>query len=116
MNGNETIELNGALGIGENAATIAVDVAVRNVDLVELDKLLLQNRGLRGTLNGDAKITGTLKAPVVDGHPAVTGGGFQGFSYQSLDVKANYAPAIRHAPIAAASCWTRSWCRVPASS
>ena len=91
MNGNETIELNGALGIGENAATNAVDVAVRNVDLVELDRLLLQNRGLRGTLNGDAKITGTLKAPVVDGHLAVTGGGFQGFSYQSLDVKANYA-------------------------
>src|SRR5205085_5433639 len=58
--------------------------------LAQLEKLALQNRGLSGTLNANAKMTGTAKTPAVEGHVEVVNGGFQNFKYQSLTADANY--------------------------
>ena len=55
-----------------------------HVDLAQLDKLSLQNRGLSGRLNADATITGNAKAPTVEGRVAIDGGAFKDFTYQSL--------------------------------
>ena len=69
MNGAQTIELNGALGIGENRR----DECGRRRRPQRRPRRSSTGCCCRiadcaGTLNGDAKITGTLKAPVVDGH------------------------------------------------
>jgi translocation and assembly module TamB len=61
------------------------------VDLAQLEKLALQNRGFSGTLNADATIAGTAKDPDVRGHLAVTDGGFQQFKYQSLTADGSFA-------------------------
>ena len=45
-----------------------VTVHAKNVDIAQLEKLTLQNRGFTGRLNADAKISGNAKAPDVTGH------------------------------------------------
>jgi autotransporter translocation and assembly factor TamB len=90
VSGNQSFEVAGTFPLGENTTPGTIDVNAKSVDLAQLDKLLLQNRGLSGTLNANAKITGTAKAPAVDGHVEVSSGGFQNFKYQSLTTDANY--------------------------
>jgi autotransporter translocation and assembly factor TamB len=90
VSGNQSLDVSGAFPLGENTTPGAISVTVRSVDLSQLEKLLLQNRGISGTLNASAKITGTAKAPAVEGHVEVASGGFQNFKYQSLTADANY--------------------------
>ena len=91
VNGNQALEVSGAFSLGENTAPGGIDVRAQHVDLAQLEKLLLQNRGMTGTLHANAHITGTAKAPAVDGHVEVANGGFQKFKYESLIADANYA-------------------------
>ena len=94
VNGTQSLDLTGVLAVGNSAnAPSAITVRAANVDLAQIDKLLLQSRGFTGTLNAEARITGDPKSPAVDGHAEVSNGGFQRFTYQSLTVTANYAPA-----------------------
>ncbi len=61
------------------------------MELAEIERLLLQNRGISGRLTANAKLTGNLKAPIANGHVQVTGGGFQGYKYDSLTADVGYS-------------------------
>jgi autotransporter translocation and assembly factor TamB len=90
VSGSQSLTVSGAFSLGENTAPGAITVTAQNIDIAQLEKLALQNRGLTGTLNANAKITGTAKAPAVEGHVEVANGGFQKFTYQSLTADATY--------------------------
>jgi hypothetical protein len=90
VNGNQSIGADGDFSLGENAQPGALTVNARHVDLSQIDKLAMLNRGITGTLDADARVTGTAKAPAVDGRVTVTNGGFQQFKYQSFTATANY--------------------------
>jgi hypothetical protein len=91
VSGSQSLDVSGAFPLGDNATPGAITVTARSIDLSELEKLLLQNRGISGTLNANATITGTAKTPTVEGHVDVANGGFQNFKYQSLTADASYA-------------------------
>ncbi|HET7217557.1 MAG TPA: translocation/assembly module TamB domain-containing protein [Vicinamibacterales bacterium] len=88
--GEQTLDVAGALPLKDGQASGALEVHARNVDLAQLERLLLQNRGLLGRLTADATITGSTSRPVVDGHVEVVGGGFQGYRYDSLVADVDY--------------------------
>lgn len=69
----------------------ALDVTAKNVDLQEVERLLLQDRGIAGRLNANARLTGTLEAPAVDGHVEVHNGAFRDYKYESLVADVDYA-------------------------
>ena len=62
----------------------------RNVDIAQLEKLAMMDRGLTGTVDADATINGTTDAPVVNGTVAVSKGGFQNYTYDSLKAKVDF--------------------------
>ena len=64
---DQSLDVTGTLALGTAASAEAIDVHARNVDLQQLQTLALQDRGLSGRLNADAKISGSTAAPVVDG-------------------------------------------------
>ena len=74
-----------------DAPTGALDIKARNVDLQQVETLLLQNRGLAGRLTADAKVTGTLESPAIDGRIEVHNGAFQTYKYESLVADLDYA-------------------------
>ena len=88
--GDQSLDVAGTLPLGDRQASGALDVQARNVDLTQLERLLLQNRGLGGRLTADAKITGNTSRPVVDGHVEIVDGAFQGYRYQSLAADVDY--------------------------
>ena len=91
VNADQSLDVDGSFSLGDNPEIGGIDVHAKNVDIAQLEKLTLQNRGFSGRLDADAKISGSAKAPAVTGHLAVNGGGFQQFKYQSLTADASYA-------------------------
>jgi hypothetical protein len=90
VNGNQSLSVEGAFSLGENAQPGAINVNAQHVDLAQIDKLAMLNRGISGTLDANARITGTAKTPVVEGRVDVANGGFEQFKYQSLTARATY--------------------------
>ena len=90
VNADQALDVNGVFSTGDNPAIEGVTVRARNVDISQLERLTLQNRGFTGRLDADAKISGSAKAPQVSGHAAVSNGGFQQFKYESLTADATY--------------------------
>ncbi|HMC02564.1 MAG TPA: translocation/assembly module TamB domain-containing protein, partial [Cellulomonadaceae bacterium] len=90
VNADQALDVEGTFSLGDNPQIGGIDVNARNVDIAQLEKLTLQNRGFTGRLNANAKIAGSAKAPAVTGHVAVANGGFQQFTYQSLTAEATY--------------------------
>jgi autotransporter translocation and assembly factor TamB len=90
VNADQALDISGTFSLGDNPQIGGIDVHAKNVDISQLEKLALQNRGFSGRLDADAKISGSAKAPVVTGHVAVADGGFQQFKYQSLTADASY--------------------------
>jgi autotransporter translocation and assembly factor TamB len=90
VNADQALDVEGTFSLGDNPQIGGIDVNARNVDIAQLEKLTLQNRGFTGRLNANAKIAGSAKAPAVTGHVAVANGGFQQFKYQSLTADATY--------------------------
>jgi hypothetical protein len=88
--GDQTLDVGGVVVLKGGKAGGDLIVQARNVDLAELERLLLQNRGLSGRLTADAKISGTTEQPVVDGHVEVRNGGFQSYRYESLIADVDY--------------------------
>jgi translocation and assembly module TamB len=84
VSAGQSLDISGTLALGGGAPSGAIDVHARNVDLKQLETLALQNRGFTGTLNADAKISGSTAAPAIDGKIEVTKGGFQTYHYDSL--------------------------------
>jgi translocation and assembly module TamB len=90
--GDQALTVNGAFMVEGESPAGAVKVQAENVDLQQLQTLLLMDRGLSGKLSAAATISGTAKAPVVDGHLEVANGGFQNYKYQSLTADLDYNP------------------------
>jgi len=65
-------------------------VHAKNVDLAQLQRLALVDRGLSGRLNADADLSGTPSHPAVDGHIEIAKGGFRAYKYDSFTAKVNY--------------------------
>ena len=80
--GDQTLTVQGRVSPPREAQTIAgtLEVHATNVDLAQLERLLLMNRGLGGRLTANAVITGTTSLPIVDGHVEVVDGRFQGYA------------------------------------
>jgi hypothetical protein len=90
VNADQALDVNGVFSLGENPEIGGVTVRAKNVDISQLERLTLQNRGFTGRLDADAKISGSAKAPQVTGHAAVANGGFQQFKYESLVADTTY--------------------------
>ena len=65
-------------------------VQASNVDIAQLEKLTLQDRGFGGLLSADARLTGSLDSPRVAGTVAVEKGTFRTFTFDSLTAKLDY--------------------------
>ena len=91
VNADQTLDVDGSFSLGDNPEIGAIEIHAKNVDIAQLEKLTLQNRGFSGRLDADAKIAGSAKSPEVTGHFAVANGGFQSFKYQSLVADGSYA-------------------------
>jgi autotransporter translocation and assembly factor TamB len=89
-NGDQSIDVEGSLGLDSAGATGELQVKAVNVDLAQTEKLLLQNRGFTGRLTADATIAGRLNDPSVDGRVEITGGGFKDYKYDSLKADVDY--------------------------
>ena len=90
VNADQTLSVDGTLTLQGEQPAGSLDVAAGNVDLAQLEKLLLQNRGLTGRLDANATITGTTKRPIVDGHVEITNGGFHNYKYESFTADVDY--------------------------
>ncbi|HXW07164.1 MAG TPA: translocation/assembly module TamB domain-containing protein [Vicinamibacterales bacterium] len=90
VNGPQSLDLQGTLALKGETPTGTLDVKAANVDLAQLEQLLLQERGLTGTLSADATITGSSAAPIVDGRVEVREGGFRSYQYESLVADVDY--------------------------
>jgi autotransporter translocation and assembly factor TamB len=90
VNGQQSLSVDGAFALGDAPTLEGVKVTAQHVDISQLERLAMQNRGLTGTLDANAEIAGSAKAPAVTGHVAVTNGAFQQVKYQSLTVDGTY--------------------------
>ena len=88
---DQSLDVTGTIALKGDAPTGALDIKARNVDLQQVETLLLQNRGLAGRLTADAKVTGTLESPAIDGRIEVRNGAFQTYKYESLVADLDYA-------------------------
>ena len=88
--GDQALTVNGAFAVQGESPAGEIKVQAANVDLQQVEKLLLMNRGLAGRLSADATISGTLKNPIVDGHAGITSGAFQNYKYESLNADVDY--------------------------
>ena len=87
---DQFLSVGGTIALKGEAPSAALDVTAQNVDLHLIETLLLQNRGLSGRLNANAKVTGTAAAPAVDGHVEIHNGAFQSYKYESLIADIDY--------------------------
>ncbi|MEP6893045.1 MAG: translocation/assembly module TamB domain-containing protein, partial [Gaiellaceae bacterium] len=90
VSGSQSLDASGSLALDAVAPSGAIDVHARNVDLKQLETLALQNRGITGTLNADAKISGSTASPLVEGKIEIAKGGFQTYHYDSLVASVDY--------------------------
>jgi translocation and assembly module TamB len=89
VSGDQSLDASGAIAL-DGAPNGTLTVRMRNVDVAQLEHLTLQNRGFTGRADATATIDGTVKAPIVSGNLAITGGGFQTYKYESLQAKVGY--------------------------
>lgn len=90
VNGAQTIAAHGAIALNDAEAPATLTVEARNVDIAQVQRLALQDRGLTGTLSANATLVGSIKAPAVKGHVEIHDGGFREFKYQSFVADAGY--------------------------
>jgi autotransporter translocation and assembly factor TamB len=91
VNGNQSLSVDGSFSTGENPQIGGLTVQAKNVDIAQAEHLAMQNRGFAGTVNANATLTGSAKAPAVKGHVDITNGAFAQFKYQSFTLDGNYA-------------------------
>jgi translocation and assembly module TamB len=91
VNGEQSLAVDGAFALKGDSPAGEVKVQAKNVDVQQLEHLMLMDRGLGGTLNADATISGTAQAPAVDGHFEIQNGSFRAYKYQALTADVDYA-------------------------
>jgi autotransporter translocation and assembly factor TamB len=70
-----------------------LSVHLKDVDLGVVDAFLVRPQQLWGTVNAEAKITGTSDAPQADAEFTIANGKFRQVPYESISGKAKYTPA-----------------------
>ena len=80
----------GQLATAASAPPTALSMTVEHVDLAQLDDLLAGDRGLAGTLDATATVSGALSNPVADASLTITKGAAQKFTYDLLTAKAHH--------------------------
>ena len=91
VSGDQSLEAAGTFSLGAAPQLGAVKVTARNVDIAQVEKLAMQDRGFTGRLNADVTLTGNAKAPDVTGHVAVENGGVRQFKYASLTADGTFS-------------------------
>jgi translocation and assembly module TamB len=89
-NGPQRVTVEGAYALKAEAATAAdtVHVTAKDVQIADVDRLLLGTRNVKGLLQGDVTLTGTIDDPIADGTMTVTGGAVEGNAFESLHATA----------------------------
>lgn len=90
VSGASRISADGVLPLDTERQVGPLRLKVVNVDLASLEPLLLTNLGLKGTLDADAVVTGTLKAPLADGTLRLVNGEIRGYAFQLLEGSVDY--------------------------
>ncbi len=90
VSGDQTLDVTGAIAMGAKPSADRIEVHARNVDLQQLQRLALMDRGLAGRVNADAIVSGSTAAPKIDGTLSVVNGAFQTYRFDSLTVKGDY--------------------------
>ena len=90
VSGDQSVDVDGAFALKAPAAADGLRIQVRNVDIAQIEKLAMIDRGLTGRVEANAIVNGTSDAPVVSGTVAVDKGGFQTFTYDSLKAKVDF--------------------------
>ncbi|HUF22899.1 MAG TPA: translocation/assembly module TamB domain-containing protein [Vicinamibacterales bacterium] len=90
VSGASRISADGVLPLDTERAVGPLRVTVSNVDLAALEPLLMTDLGLRGTLDADAVVTGTLAAPLADGTLRLVNGAVRGYTFESLEGSIDY--------------------------
>jgi translocation and assembly module TamB len=90
VNGDQALDVDGSFSLGDNPEIGGITVRAQNVDIAELEKLTMQNRGFTGRVNADARISGSAKSPSVTARASVLNGAFQQFKYASLTVDGSF--------------------------
>ncbi len=90
VSGDQALDLSGALALKGGQPADGLNIQARNVDIAQLERLALQNRGFSGRVDATAKVQGTVDAPVISGRAKVTNGGFQTYKYESLTAEVGY--------------------------
>lgn len=90
--GEERIGAEGMLPVGDSArgASGDVNVTAENVQIADLNRLLLGQMNLTGTLNGQAHVTGTTSAPAVTSTFTIVNGSVQGTAFEGLTATVGY--------------------------
>ena len=91
VNADQSLDVSGTFSLGDTPQLGGVTVAARNVDVAQIEKLALQDRGFAGRLTADATLTGNAKAPDVTGRLAIENGAFRQFKYQSLTADGTFS-------------------------
>jgi hypothetical protein len=90
QSGEQTLSVEGVVATGGDEPTGALEVRATNVDLAQLQQLLLEDRGLGGSFSADARLTGVLSDPRVEGQVAIANGSFRDFTFQSFTSDVEY--------------------------
>lgn len=90
VSADQSLSVDGTIALGGEVPAGTLDVTAQNVDLQQLERLLLQERGLSGRLSANATLTGTTAAPMVSGHVEILDGGVQTYRYESLIADVDY--------------------------
>lgn len=90
VNGAQSLSVSGTFSTGANPQIGGLTVQATNVDVAQVEHLAMQNRGLAGTLNANATLSGSATAPAVKGHIEIGNGAFQQFKYQSFTLDGSF--------------------------
>ena len=91
VNADQSLDISGSFSLGDAPQLGGVKVTARNLDLAQVEKLAMQDRGFAGRLNAEATLTGNAKAPDVTGRLAIENGAFRQFKYQSLTADGTFS-------------------------
>lgn len=90
QSGEQTLSVEGAVATGGERPVGTLEVQAANVDLVQLQQLLLEDRGLAGRMSANARVSGTLSDPRVEGKVSIASGSFRDFTFESLTSTVDY--------------------------
>ncbi len=90
VSGAQSLAVDGTIARSETNTTGDLRIQASNVDIAQLEKLTLQDRGFGGLLSADAHVTGSFDSPQVGGTVAVEKGRFRAFTFDSLTAKLDY--------------------------